>query len=83
MGRNSVLETFQDNIKLLFLILVLPCLCRGVSPGKTSEHSVPRRLSTCEDGWQTPRLGSADGLSALPRQMVNLGGLAVAVVLCF
>ena len=42
------------------------------------EHSVLLRFSTRCDGWQTPGLGSADGVSALPRQMVNLGGLALS-----
>lgn len=72
MERNPVLENFQENTKLLLLILILLFLCRGVSPGKILEHSVLLRLSADYEGWQSPGLGSADGVSALPGQTANL-----------
>lgn len=83
MGRNSALENFQGNIKPFFLILSLLCFCTGMSSGKIFVHTVLLRLSIHCDGWQTPGLRNADGLLALPRQMVNLRGPDLSASICF
>lgn len=74
MGRNSALENFQDNIKLLFSTLILLSLCRGVSPRKIFEHSVFLRCFTHYNNGKPWNWGVQMGLSALPTQMVNLRG---------
>ena len=70
--REELEKKIEENTKLLLLILILLFLCRGVSPGKILEHSVLLRLSADYEGWQSPGLGSADGVSALPGQTANL-----------
>lgn len=66
---NSVAENFQDNLNQLFLMLILPFLCRGVSPRKISFNSF-------SGPWQmtdhTHGLANADGESALLMQLVDL-----------
>lgn len=59
---------------------ILPFPGRGVSPGKIFMYFI---FSPHYDGWQTLGLGSADGVSPLPRQMVSLRGPDLSVSICF
>lgn len=75
MGRNSLLENFQD-LKLLCLLLILLSFCRGSAQGKSLGIQFFSG-SLRSGGWQSPGLGSrwrvgpakADGRPGRPRSL--------------